>query len=128
MLVGPTPSTNTQIFLGALLEGVAYLDFFSKKVKEEQEITRGHWDQQLQWSFLAGTSCMYVFLTSFGMHGICMWFVGCDLSWAWRMARIDSGLPSLAISQIAMVIVGYFPCFSLVGSHVSLARIELLVL
>jgi len=36
------------------------------------------------------SSCVYLFLTSFGMHGICMWFVGFDLSLAWRMVGIDS--------------------------------------
>lgn len=40
--------------------------------------------------FLQVLGCMYVFLTSFGMHGICMWFIGHDLSLAWRMAWIDS--------------------------------------
>jgi len=42
-----------------------------------------------------------------------MWFLGYDLSLAWTMARIDSGLPSFAISWIAMVIVGLlsFFCF-----------------
>ena len=39
-----------------------------------------------------------------------------DVSLAWRMARIDSGLPSLSISWIAMMIVGLFSllCFWLV--------------
>ena len=37
-------------------------------------------------------------------------------------------LPSLAISWIAMEMVGLFPCFILVTSHVSLAWVELLVL
>jgi len=36
-------------------------------------------------------------------------------------------LASLAISWIAMDILGLFPCFVLVGSHVSLAWVELLV-
>ena len=57
------------------------------------------------------------------MHDICMWIFGCDLSLAWMMVRIDSGLPSLA-----MVIVGLISLFVLVGSHVSLAWVELLVL
>ena len=34
---------------------VAYLDAWSKKTKENKESPRGHRDQQLQWSFLAGT-------------------------------------------------------------------------
>ena len=42
-------------FLGALLESVAYLEIWIKKEKEEQEITRGHRDQQIQWVLLAGT-------------------------------------------------------------------------
>jgi len=62
------------------------------------------------------------------MHGICMWFLGCDLSLAWRISWIDSGLPSLSISWIAMVIVGVLSLFFLVDSHVSLAWVELLVL
>ena len=36
-------------------------------------------------------SCMYVFLTSFGMHGICMWFIDHDLSLVWRIALIEIG-------------------------------------
>ena len=35
--------------------------------------------------------CMYVFLTSFAMHGICMCFIGHDFQLAWRFAYIDSG-------------------------------------
>ena len=38
----------------------------------------------------------------------CIWFVGCDLSLAWRMVRIDSGFHSLAISWVAMDIMGLF--------------------
>jgi len=34
---------------------------------------------------------MYDFVTSFGMHGICMWFLGYVLSLAWKIAWIDSG-------------------------------------
>ncbi len=57
------------------------------------------------------------------MHGICMWFVGCDMSLAWTMARIDSGLPRIVTSWIAMVIVGsyhrcvfgWFSCFLILG-------------
>lgn len=71
---------------------------------------------------------MYDLFISFGMHDTCMWFVGFDLSLAWRMDGIDSGLPSLAISWVAMVIVGLLPLFFLVGSHVSLAWVKLLVL
>ena len=50
---------DTQIFLRALLEGVAYLEFWSKKEKEEQEITIEHQDQKLQRVFLVGTE-LYV--------------------------------------------------------------------
>jgi len=47
----------------------------------------------------------------------------CDLLLAWRMVKIDSGLPSLPISWIYMVIVGLFPycvfgwfsCFLILG-------------
>ena len=118
---------ETQIFLGALLEGVAYLDFWSKKEKAEQESTRGHQDQQLHHIFLQVPCCMYVSFTSFGMYGTCMWFLGCDLSLTWRIAQINNGLPSLSISQIAMVIVGLLSLFFLVGSHVSLVWVKLLV-
>jgi len=34
---------------------------------------------------------MYDFLSSFGMHGICMWSFGYDLALAWRISWIDSG-------------------------------------
>ena len=36
-------------------------------------------------------SCMYVFLTSFCIHGICMWFIGHDLSLTWKMVKVESG-------------------------------------
>ena len=39
-------------FIGALLESVAYLEFWSKKAKKEHEIKIGHHDQQLQWVFI----------------------------------------------------------------------------
>ena len=71
---------------------------------------------------------MYDFLTSFVIYDICMWIFGCDLSWAWRMGLLDSRLPIISISWIAMVILGYFHYLFLVGSHVSLALVELLVL
>ena len=70
---------------------MAYLDIWSKKEKEEKESARGHRDQRLHQIFLQVPSCMYVFLTSFGMHGICMWFIGHDMSLTWRMDGIDSG-------------------------------------
>ena len=55
--------------------------------------------------FLQVPICMYVFLTSFGMHDICMWIIiGHDLSLAWRIVWIDNGLPNLAIWWIAMEI------------------------
>ena len=41
--------------------------------------------------FLHVTSCMYVFLTIFGMHGIRMWSLDNDMSLAWRIAWIDNG-------------------------------------
>jgi len=41
--------------------------------------------------FLQVTSCMYDFLTSFGMHGLCMCFIGHDMSLASSISRIDSG-------------------------------------
>ena len=34
---------------------MAYLEFWRKKEKEEQESTIGDQDQQLQWVFLVGT-------------------------------------------------------------------------
>ncbi len=53
------------------------------------------------------------------MHDTCMWFLGYDMSLAWRMVGIDSGLPSLEISWITMVIVGLLSMLFLVGSNVS---------
>ena len=85
---------------------MAYLDSWRKKAKEEHESARRNQHQQLHHIFLQVSSCMYDLFTSFGMHGTCMWFLGCDLSLAWRISYIDSGLPSLSISWIAMVIVG----------------------
>ena len=85
---------------------MAHLDSWIIKAKVEQESARGHRDQQLQQDFLQVPSCMRVFLTSFGMHDICMWIIGHDLSLAWRIAWIDNGSP-----WIAMEIVGLFPYF-----------------
>ena len=65
--------------------GVTYLGYWSKKAKEELESAR-HRDQQLHQICLQVPSCMYVSFTSFGMHGTCMWFLGCDLSLACRIA------------------------------------------
>ena len=61
------------------------------------------------------------------MHDVCMWLFIYDMSLAWRISFVDSGFPSLPISWISMVIVGLLSLFVLVGSHVSLAWIELLV-
>ena len=90
--------------------GVAYLDSWRNKAKEELESTRRHQDQQLHQIFLQVLSCMYVYFTGFGMHRICVWVVGCDLSLAWRMLGIDNRLPRISISWIDMVIVGLFLC------------------
>ena len=62
--------------------GVAYLDSWRKKAKEEQESIRRHQDQQIHHIFLQVPSCMYDFFTSFGMDGINMWVIVCDLSLA----------------------------------------------
>ena len=51
---------------------------------------------------------MYIFFTSFVMHGICMWFFGFDISLAWRMTGNYSRFPSLAISWIEIEFVGLF--------------------
>ena len=117
----------TYSFLRALLEGMAYLDSWSKKAKEEQDSARGHCHQQIHQIFLQVSSFMYGFFPSFCMHGICMWFLGCDMSLACRISWIDSGLPSLAISWIAMAIVGLLSLLCFGGSHVSLAWVDLLV-
>ena len=53
------------------------------------------------------------------MHGICMWFLSYDMSLSWRNALISSGLISLVIFLIAMVLWVSFLSF-LVGSHVPL--------
>ena len=109
-------------FLRALLVDVTYLDSWRNKAKEEQESTRGHQDQQLHQICLQVLNCMYDFFISFGMHATCMWFLIYDLSLAWRMVGNDSGLPSVAISWITMVIVGLFSlfCFSWFSCFLSL--------
>jgi len=58
---------------------VAYLDTWSKKVEEEQENKSSHQNQHLHQIFLQASTFMYVSFTIFGMHCICMWFVGCLL-------------------------------------------------
>jgi len=108
--------------LGELLEGVAYLDYWRNKEKEDHESAIGHQDPHLHHISLQVLSCMYVSFSSFG-NGICMWIFGCDPSLAWRMAKINSGFPSLSISWIVMVLVGLFPhCFfGSVSCFISLA-------
>jgi len=78
--------------------------------------------------FLQVPSRMYDFITSFGMHGMCMWIIDHDMSLAWRISYIYNLFHNLTISWIAMEFLGLFPCLILVGSHVSLDWIELLVL
>jgi len=46
-----------------------------------------------------------------GMHGLCMWFLDCDLSLAWRISWIESGLLGLAIFWLTMAIVDIFSLF-----------------
>lgn len=70
-----------------LLEGLAYLDSWSKKAKKEQGSIRGHWDQRL-WRFLLAGIKSHVFHTSYSMHGIYMRFFGHDMSLAWRISSI----------------------------------------
>lgn len=103
---------ETQSFLGALLESVAYLDAWRKKEEEELESVRGHQDQQLQRFFLQVLNCMYDFLTIFGMHSICMWFIGHDLSLAWRIVWIDNGFTQPFHFWDSHGVVGSFLCFS----------------
>jgi len=91
--------------------GVAYLDSWSKKAKEERESARRHGDQQLHHIFLQVPSFMHVSFTSFCMHDTCIWFLGYDMSLSWRLSSIHNGFPSLAISWITMVIVGLLSLF-----------------
>jgi len=65
-----------------------------KSTKAQEDIGINNYNE----IFLQVPSCMYVFLTSFGMHAICMWIISHDLLLAWRVSWIDSGLPSVAIS------------------------------
>jgi hypothetical protein len=114
-------------FSWSTLGGCGILGFWSKKAKEEQESARGHRDQQLHQIFLQVPSCMYVFLTSFGMHGICMWFSVMICHWHGGLPGLTVDLPSLAISWIAMVIVGLFHFFFWLVLMFPLAWVELLV-
>ena len=107
---------DTQSFLGAPLESVAYLDAWRKKVKEEQESTIRHQDQQLQQVFLAGTELHVCFPHQFWhawhMHVviICHWHRG--------FPRLTMDFHSLAIFGITMVLWVHLFVF-LVGSYVS---------
>ena len=71
------------------LGGVRHTWDFEQEGKERQESARGHRDQQLQQNFSQLSSFLYDFLSSYGMHGICMWQFGYDLSLAQRNAWID---------------------------------------
>ena len=104
-------SWKLRVFLSTL-EGVWHTWSFGatrkrKRRKAQEDIGINNYDV----FFLQVLRSIYVFFTSFGMHGICMWFVDCDLSWAWRVVGIDSGLPSFSISLIAMVIMDFFSLF-----------------
>lgn len=57
-----------------------------KSRKAQEDIENGSYNKFC----LQVSSCMYVFLTSFCMHGICMWCRGYDMSLAWRISQIDS--------------------------------------
>ena len=56
-------------------------------------------------------SYMYVFLTSFAMHGTCMWFLGYDISLAWRISWIDSGFAYPCHFLDSHGVVGFPTCF-----------------
>ena len=50
----------------------------------------------IRFSWMYRVSCMISSLVLL-MHGLCMWFLDCHLSVAWRISWIESGLPSLVI-------------------------------
>lgn len=52
------------------------------------------------------------------MHGICMWFLGYVLSWAWIFARIDSGFSLANPFLNNHGVVGLSPYFFLIFAHV----------
>jgi len=60
---------------------------------------------------------MYDFLVIFGMHCTYMWFLGYDLSLAWKFAWIEKWF-FLTLFMDNYGVIGLFPLVFLVGSHV----------
>jgi len=69
---------------------VAYLGFWSKKARKSKKVQEEIEIGSYIGFFLQVPSCMYVFLTCFGMPGICVWFIAHDISFAWRISWIDN--------------------------------------
>jgi len=60
------------------------------KANERKDQARKGWIKQLQQEYLQVTCCMYDFLASFGMHGICMCVFGYFLSISWVLLGFNS--------------------------------------
>ena len=107
-------------FLGALLAECVILAIWMKDAKEKKKVQEDSGINNYIGFCFQVWNCMYDFLASFDMHRICMWFIGYDMSLAWRIAWIDSGFSYPSISWITMVLWVLSSSFFMVGAHVPL--------
>ncbi len=82
--------------LGALLEECGIVSFGERRKRKSRKSQEDTGISSYNVFFLQVSSCMYDFLYILGMHGICMWLFGYDLSLAWRIAWIDNGFYSIS--------------------------------
>jgi len=88
--------------------------FLARRKRKSKKVQEGIGINNKNGFCLELLSCMYVFLTSFGMHGTCIWFMGHDLSLTWKIFGLIVHFTSLAISWIAMLLWVYFFVYQLV--------------
>ena len=82
---------DTQIFLEHSQRSVAYVAFGVRRQRKIMKVQEDIRISNYNKFCLQVLSCMYDFLASFGMHGICRWLFGYDMSLAWRIPQIDNG-------------------------------------
>ena len=84
-------SLGHKVFFENSWWSVVYLGFGSRRQRKSRKAKEDSGINNYNGFCLQVPSCMYDFLASFGMHGTCMSFLGCDMSLAWRISWIDNG-------------------------------------
>lgn len=80
-----------RVFLEHSWSIVAYLGIGVRKERKSRKAQGDNGINNYNMFSLQVPSCIYDFLASFGIHGICMWLFGYDFSLTWRIVWIDSG-------------------------------------